>query len=184
MPRRPVTESPFQQTLKGVAAGLVGTLVMTTGLQAASRLLGGSPAQRDDDSLDEAELDDLRAIDTGRQLPPQEQVAERLASRVFNRELSQESRQRIGLWIYWLYGAGWGALSAQIQLRLRPPAVPYGIITGIVVWLIGPGRIVPALRLYERPARAAMGLRVVAIGLHILYGVTTALTLDRLSPPR
>lgn len=184
MPRRSTAESPFQQSLKGVAAGLVGTLVMTTGLQAASRLLGGAPARRDDDSIGQAELDDLREIDAGRQLPPQEQVAERLASRVFNRELSQESRQRLGLWIYWLYGAGWGALSAQIQLRLRPPALPYGVLMGVVVWLIGPGRIVPALRLYERPPNTGMGLRLVAIGLHILYGVTSALTLERLSPPR
>ena len=40
MPRLTAYESPFQVTLKGVAAGLVGTLVMTSALQAAAMIIG------------------------------------------------------------------------------------------------------------------------------------------------
>jgi hypothetical protein len=95
-----------------------------------------------------------------------------------------ENRQRLGVGIHWAYGAFWGALSAQLQLTLRPPAVPYGVALGLAVWAVGPARLVPALGLYERPASSGIVRRVLAIGLHVLYGLTTALTLERLSSPR
>lgn len=184
MPRQATAESPFQLTLKGVAAGLVGTLVMTSALQIASQLLARSSSVASDEADDPFEVEELSALDTSQPSSPTEQVAERLASTVFKHELSQENRQRLGLGIYWAYGAVWGALSAQIQLRLHPPALPYGIVLGVVVWLIGPGRIVPALRLYQRPPSPGLARRLLAISLHIAYGLTTALTLDRISPPR
>jgi len=184
MPRLATAESPFQLTLKGVAAGLVGTLVMTSALQVASRLLSSGPADSSEAADDPFEVAESSALDSSQASTPTEQVAERLASTVFNHELSQENRQRLGLGIYWAYGAFWGALSAQIQLRLRPPALPYGIILGVVVWLIGPGRIVPALRLYQRPPSPGIARRLLAISLHIIYGLTTAVTLDRISSPQ
>ena len=184
MPRLIAYESPFQVTLKGVASGLVGTLVMTSALQAAALLIGRARAPADEDLDDYTDLGELEALDTAPQVPATEQIAERLASQVFHRELSEETRQRIGVGIHWAYGAFWGALSAQLQLTLRPPALPYGVALGVAVWLIGPARLVPALGLYERPASSGLMRRLVAIGLHVLYGVTTALTLERLSASR
>lgn len=183
MPRFSASESPFEVTLKGVAAGLVGTLVMTSALQAIARLLP-APSSAADDPDDYSDVASLTALDDGPLVPPTEQVAERLATRIFRTELSRENRQRIGAGIHWAYGAFWGALSAQIQLTLRPPAVPYGIALGLAVWMVGPERVVPALGLYERPASAGVFRRVLAISLHILYGLSTALTLERLSASR
>lgn len=184
MPQKATAESPFQLTLKGVAAGLVGTLVMTSALQVASRLLASDSSEGSEEADDLADLEALEAIESGQPTAPHEQVAERLASSMFNHELSEENRQRIGLGIYWAYGAFWGALSAQIQMRLRPPALPYGIVLGVVVWLIGPGRIVPALRLYQRPPSPGIARRLLAISLHIIYGLMTAVTLERIASPR
>ena len=184
MPRLSAYESPFQVTLKGVAAGLVGTLVMTSALQAIARLVGRVESTPEDDPDDYSNVGELTALDASPRLSPTEQVAERLASQVFRRELSRETRQRLGVGIHWAYGAFWGALSAQLQLTLRPPAVPYGAALGLAVWLVGPARLVPALGLYERPSSSGLSRRLVAIGLHVLYGVTTALTLERLSTPR
>jgi hypothetical protein len=184
MARQAAYESPFQVTLKGVAAGLVGTLVMTSALQAAGRLLAGPRVPPEDEPDDVVALAELASLDASPRVPPTEQVAERLASRVFNRELSDETRQRLGVGIHWAYGAFWGALSAQVQLTFRPPALPYGVGLGLLVWAVGPGRLVPALGLYQRPASSNILRRLLAIGLHLLYGVTTAATLERLSIPR
>lgn len=184
MARLTAFESPFQVTLKGVAAGLVGTLVMTSALQAAARLIGRASATAEDDPDDYSDVRDLNALDVSPQVPATEQVAERLASQVFRRELSEGARQRLGVGIHWAYGAFWGALSAQLQLTLRPPAVPYGVGLGLLVWVVGPARLVPALGLYERPASSGITRRLLAISLHVVYGVTTALTLERLSNPR
>lgn len=184
MPRLTPYESPFQVTLKGVAAGLVGTLVMTTALQAIGRVLPAPRATTESDPDDYSGLEDLEALDVAPPVPPTEQVAERLASQVFRTDISRETRQRIGVGIHWAYGAFWGALSAQVQLTARPPAVPYGVALGIAVWAVGPGRLVPALGIYERPASSGIVRRVLAIGLHVLFGVSTAMTLERLSAPR
>jgi hypothetical protein len=184
MPRLTAYESPFQVTLKGVAAGLVGTFVMTSALQAATQAIGRVSAKDGEDVDDYSNVAELTALDSSPQVPATEQVAERLASQVFRRELSEETRQRLGVGIHWAYGAFWGALSAQLQLTLRPPAVPYGAALGIAVWMVGPARLVPALGLYERPATSGITRRVIAIGLHVLYGVATALTLERLSTTR
>ena len=177
-------ESPFQVTLKGVAAGLVGTLVMTSALQAAALLMPRRRSLADDDPDDYSDVDDLTALDQAPPVPPTEQVAERLASQVFKTELSRENRQRLGVGIHWAYGAFWGALSSQLQLTFRPPAVPYGIALGLAVWTVGPARIVPALGIYERPTSPSLVRRGLAIGLHVVYGVVTALTLERLSVTR
>jgi hypothetical protein len=184
MPRLTAYESPFQVTLKGVAAGLVGTLVMTSALQAAAMIIGRVKAATVEDEDDLSHVADLEALDVSPQMPATEQVAERLASQVFRRELSDETRQRIGVGIHWAYGAFWGALSAQLQLTLRPPAVPYGTALGLAIWAVGPARLVPALGLYERPASSGVIRRLIAIGLHVLYGLSTAWTLERLSAPR
>src|SRR3954469_1006329 len=183
MARFAAYESPFEVTLKGVAAGLVGTLVMTSALQAAARVLP-APSSIEDDPGDYSDVASLNALDQAPPVPPTEQVAERLATRFFRTELSLENRQLLGAGIHWAYGAIWGALSAQIQLTLRPPAVPYGIALGLAVWMVGPGRIVPALGLYERPASAGILRRLLAISLHIIFGLSTAVTLERLSASR
>lgn len=170
-------DSPFAVTLKGVAAGLVGTLVMTTALRAVDQLARGrqdapDPVRPDPD--DEG---------TGT-VAPTERVAERLAGRVFRTELSRETRQRLGLGIYWTYGAFWGALSAQLQETFEPPVLYHGALLGLGVWVIGPMRLIPALGLYERPASASLVRRTLAIGLHLLYGLTTAYTYRQISRGR
>jgi hypothetical protein len=185
MARRTGYEGPFQVTLMGVAAGLVGTLVMTSALRAVAGLLGRAAAQGGDrPPVEPGGGDEPDQSGAAPQVPPTEQIAERLASQVFRTELSLATRQLLGAGIHWAYGALWGALSAQVQLTLRPPPVPYGVAVGLAVWLVGPARLVPALGLYERPASAGLAQRLIAIGLHVLYGLTTAVTLERLSGGR
>ena len=170
-------ESPFVVTLKGVAAGLVGTLVMTTALRAVDQLGRGGEETVDAQAppADDGE---------GGAVGPTERVAERLANKVFRTELSRETRQRLGLGIYWTYGAFWGALSAQLQETFQPPAVYHGALLGLGVWLIGPMRLIPALGLYERPPSASIPRRLLAISLHLLYGWTTAFTYQQLAGRR
>jgi hypothetical protein len=182
MARQDRYESPIAVTLKGVAAGLVGTLVMTTALQCVDRFArssatgdaGGPPPIHPRGAPDESFEE---------QVSPTERAAERLAS-VVNAELSPVARQRLGLGIYWTYGAFWGFVSAQLQETLRPPSLLYGTIFGLVVWLVGPMRLVPALGLYERQVPASIVGRLLAVGLHVLYGWTTALAFRELAGHR
>jgi hypothetical protein len=164
-------DGPFVVTLKGVAAGLVGTLVMTTALRAVDQLARARQAAPNELAAP-AGYDEEEAG----AVAPTERVAERLATNVFRTELSRETRQRLGLGIYWTYGAFWGALSAQLQETFAPPALYHGALLGLAVWVVGPMRLIPALGLYERPPSASLVRRMLAIGLHLLYGWTTAFT--------
>lgn len=180
MARQIQGDGPFEGVLEGVAAGLVGTLAMTSALQVADRLLGSrrvAPARAAARSED---AEAATEASTPPPPPPTEQVAERLASRVFGMRLAPSTRRRLGVGVYWAYGAFWGALSAQLQLTLRPPAARYGVLLGLAVWLIGPMRLVPALGLYVRPASIGWTGRLVSIGMHVVYGLVTALTLEQL----
>jgi len=180
MPWHEPYDSPFAVTLKGVAAGLVGTLAMTTALQAADAVGRGSKqlAARFRSS------DDGSAGSDDETVAPTERVAERIAGRVFGTELSRETRARLGLGIYWTYGAFWGAISAHLQEIAHPPTLLYGAVLGVGVWLIGPMRLIPALRLWERPPSSSLIRRILAIGLHVLYGLTTAWTYSQVSGRR
>ena len=173
MPRLTAYESPFQVTLKGVAAGLVGTLVMTSALQAAARLFG--TAERDARRRPGRLLGRRRADGARRGAAGAADRAGRRAARqpgVSARALAGDAASGSASGIHWAYGAFWGALSAQLQLTLRPPALPYGVALGHRrlggrAGAAGPG---------ARPLRAAglVGHRpggVLAIGLHVLYGV-------------
>ena len=115
-------------------------------------------------------------------MPPTEQVAERLASQVFRTELSPETRQRLGaghpLGLRCVLGRALGADSGDASAAGR---CTYGVALGLAVWLVGPMRLVPALGLYERPASSGLVRRVLAIALHLLYGLTTAFTYQQVT---
>lgn len=176
--------TPLCVTLKGLGAGLVGTLVMTSMLRVVGRVLARFEPEAEDpwERVDGWDVDAYDEPDPADEppAPPTEQVAARIARTIFRRDLSTPTRQRIGVVIHWLYGIFWGALSAQLQHRVRLPAVPYGIALGLVLWMVGPARIVPALRLQSRRPANGLGRRALSVALHVLYGLTTAVTLDRL----
>ena len=181
MARYEPSDSPFAVTLKGVAAGLVGTLMMTTALQivdAIFRVLKQLTAPSPGGEAESGTQSNSEAV------APTERVAERIAGRIFGTELSRETRARLGLGIYWTYGAFWGAISAHLHEIFLPPVPLYGSLLGVAVWVVGPMRLIPALRLWERPPSSSLTRRVLAIGLHVLYGLTTAWTYSQFSGRR
>ena len=168
-------ESPLEVALKGAGAGLAGTLVLTLAMQVAERLVT-SPAPLESPAPDRTGGSEVAP--TG---APTERLVEKVASGVFEAELSPGARQTLGMGIHWGYGALWGAGYGLVQTSLHLPAWLHPALFGLIVWVVGPMGLIPAMKLAERPADRSPRRRLVSIVLHQIYGWTTATSFHVLS---
>ncbi len=93
-----------------MAAGVVGTGVMTAYQLAAAKAMG-----------------------TGSSNVPGE-VGRRLIEGVFQREVSDEQVEKLTNPVHALYGTSWGALYGIVQASLRPRARRHGAAFATLVW--------------------------------------------------
>lgn len=154
-------ESPLEVATKGALAGLAGTLVLTFALQNAHRVL---PPRR---PAEPAGADEAAEN-------PTEKLAEKVASGVFDRELSPDTRHTLAMGIHWGYGAFWGMAYAVVQSSIHLPAWLHGSLLGLLVWMIGPMGLIPAMKLARPSPERPPVRRLVSVLLHGLYGWTTA----------
>ncbi len=155
------SESPLEVALKGAAAGALGTLVLTLAMQNAHLLLW----DRDEDDAEASVASSVASA-----ADPTERLVEKVASGVFERELSPDARQTLGIGIHWGYGTLWGVAYGLIQASVHLPSWVHGTMLGLAVWMIGPMGLVPAMKLASRPAVRSTSARVLSIFLHVLYG--------------
>jgi hypothetical protein len=172
VPRFATNESPLEIAIKGAAAGLLGTLVLTLAMQNAHHFLG---------DRDEEDAEASVAAPVQSAADPTERLVEKVAAGVFERDLSPDTRQTLGLGIHWGYGTFWGVAYAILQASLRLPTWLHGTLLGLAVWVIGPLGLVPAMKLSARSTGRPRSLRIVSVVLHLLYGWATAATFGLLS---
>ena len=172
MARSVPLETPLAVALKGAAAGALGTLVLTLAMQNVHHFLG----DRDEDDA-EASVS-LSVAPAG---DPTERLVEKVAAGVFEKELSPDARQTLGLGIHWGYGTFWGVAHGLIQSSLPLPGWLHGTFLGLAVWLIGPMGLVPAMKLSARRVGRPTGARFLSVFLHLLYGWATAAAFNLLS---
>ncbi len=165
-------ESPLEVMMKGAAAGLVGTAVVTVALAQAPKLMqmagladdqaGGGRGQGKANGKEE---------EAGE---PTEKLADKVAEGVFEQELDEGTRQAAGQAIHWGYGAAWGALYGIMQGSLRLPSWLHGTILGGVIALVA-STLVPSMRLTPPPSEQPTSQKGMMFAIQMLYGWTTAL---------
>jgi hypothetical protein len=149
---------------KGAAAGVVATGALTVAMQLANRLFAHGGTAHSSGSA-EAPQD-----------PPTERLAARLVNLVSGADPSPRTRRGLGMLIHWAYGTLWGVLYGFAHRRLRSPTWAEGTFLGVMVWLIGPMGLIPAMNLFRRPSTAQPLRRAISILLHQIYGWTAAAT--------
>jgi hypothetical protein len=169
MPRR---DTPMEVALKGALAGLAGTVVLTLAMRAAERVIGGG------DNPDW--LDDEPGAQADQEAPPARLVG-KVATGVFNRELSPELQVALGQGVHWGYGALWGLIYGIVQASIRLPHLLHGVVLGFVVWLIGTRGLVPAMELSPEPDLDRDASRLRSLVLHEVYGLAVAFVFSALS---
>ena len=108
-----------------------------------------------------------------------EQFAFKVGAGLFDRDVAPY-RKEAGLATHLLYGSFWGAVFGTLQSSFHWPRHLCGGLYGFGVYLIGPGLLVPAMKLMGRPWEEPPVRTAMMIGGHIMYGLALAEVYDTL----
>jgi len=110
--------------------------------------------------------------------PGPEGAAERFAAKVaaglFNRDLLQYEKLA-GKVVHFSYGSAWGAVYGILQASLGWTWFYAGVVHGVLVWLVGPVALVPAMKVMLGPRDLGWFKTVFVLAGHVVYGLTVAL---------
>ncbi len=174
--------TPLGAAGRGVAEGLAGALLLSV----ISRVLPGLRAPRMSIPLgrrDDSPAPTLAQALTLAQSPGPEGLAEQFAFKVaagiFGQDIGPHVRLA-GRVVHLVYGSAWGMLYGLLQATYRRPPAAFGATYGLVVWLVGPAFLVPAMRLMGRPSEEPPARSAALIAGHLAYGVALATTFEAL----
>jgi hypothetical protein len=165
--------TPLGAIVRGLLAGAAGTAAMDTLLYARARRSGGAP-------------DGFMAWETSAGLsswedaPAPAQVGKRLVEGLFQIELAPERARLVNNVTHWAYGMLGGAQLGVVAGSLPRLRVAYGLPFGASVW--GAGYVVlPAAKLYKPIWEYDAKTLANDLSAHLVYGLTTAAALAKLS---
>jgi hypothetical protein len=109
-----------------------------------------------------------------------EQFSFKLASGVFNRDISTQIRP-VGMATHLAYGSAWGVLYGALQASYRLPPGLSGACFGLLVYGVGPAWLVPQMGLMGTPAEEPPERTWMLVAGHVVYGVALAEVYDALA---
>jgi hypothetical protein len=146
--------------VRGVAAGIAGTAVMTAYQLALAKLRGQPTATPVPHRWADA--------------PAPAQVAKKAADAIG--QGSRFTRKDVPLLtnaMHWLYGVSWGALYGLVAGARQPDPVGGGVAFGTGVWGASYAELVP-LGLYEPPWKYPPQELAIDLSYHVVYGLAVA----------
>ncbi len=179
------SEQAEGEVLKGLAAGLIGGLVASAVMnqfQALwSKLMEGEERSHGAQSLQQGAPRD----GVGRELEEEgaeqeeddatERLAQAVAVKVFDRELTESEKEAAGTAFHYAMGATSGALYGAIAEALPEATAGLGLPFGAAVWVIADEGIIPATGLSKSPTEYPLSVHAYALASHLVYGLTTEL---------
>jgi hypothetical protein len=179
-------DTPLGVVLKGALAGIMGTLALGTamkGAQWAVRWRDGDGDGSGGASESPAGIGASEALaGTQVQAPfldeSTELFVQKVATGLFGASLSGSARAAAGVATHFAYGGFWGAVYGVLQSSLRLPAALHGPLYGLIVWLIGPATLVPAMGIMPPLQRQGTRRALLVAGFHLAYGLGLGLTFE------
>jgi uncharacterized membrane protein YagU involved in acid resistance len=162
-------DTPIEVALKGASAGLAGTLVLTIAMRAVAELIASLPRSQTE----------ARGSQAGA-APPAELVG-KIARGIFERDLPPAVQSGLGHALHWAHGAIWGVVYGIVQGSVGLPAALHGTILGLIVWLVGPLGLVPAMKLSPEASPRETPQLVRSLMFHQVYGWSVALVFHLLT---
>jgi hypothetical protein len=188
--RGSLSDTPLGIVTKGALAGLAGTMALTAILKAAQWI-----AKRSNDGQQPQERDLTTGIGAAQaltggqvQVPFLDQsteiFAQKVATGLFGTSLSSGTRTAASVSVHVVYGAFWGGVYGLIQSSLRLPPVAHGPLYGLIVWLIGPVTLVPAMGIMPPLPQQGTPRVLMVAGIHVVYGLVLSLAFDAFTRQR
>jgi len=162
--------TPLGAVSRGLAAGLIGTAVMTAVQELWARRQ--STPTSDDPGRGEqggGEEREEAPEDPWEQASMPAQVARRIIEGVFHKEVSPELVPKLTHGMHWAYGTAWGTVYGLIQGTFPAQPLRRGLLFGTGVWVMAYVQLVP-MGLYEPPWKYSAEDLATELGFHLAYG--------------
>ncbi len=177
--RRGDDATPLQVAVEGLVSGMGGALALS-GMVALSRAVM-SRQDKPDTTQDEAGIPAGEALSEGPEMPPNMNrvtatFVQKVATGLFGTSLDREQQDVAGTAWHLLYGGFWGSLYALLQSSLPVPKVLLAPLYGLGVWWLGPGWLVPKMKLMRAPGQQPR-TTVMVMAIHAAYAMIVALIL-------
>jgi len=180
----------WKPILAGFVGGAIGTFAMGYYWRAVTKISGLNPREQVRKEAGTVDKLSVVAQQTQGDEGSTAEVGRVGYEMVTDEKLSEETQEKLGRNIHWLFGAVAGALYGGLRARnghgvdLRGAAAH-----GTLVWLLGSEVGMPLLGVSAGPTHFPMRQHVHNLGAHLAYGATTALIaqqlahqLDRIDP--
>ena len=157
--------TPLQAAATGLAAGVVGTGLMTAWQELAAKLKsspdGGAESQQPPSDPWEAASAPAK-------------VAKRIGEGVFHKPVSPDLIPLLTNSMHWGYGTGWGTVYGIAAGSARSaPGLIAGAAFGTVVWAMSYVQLVP-MGLYAPPWKTPPQELALDLSYHLVYGTGVA----------
>lgn len=177
------SDTPLTVAINGLLAGMLGATAVTVMVRLGRTMMRGRAQADTTDGP--AGISAGEALSEAPDLPPaMNQVTatfvQKVATGLFGTSLTSEQQALAGTAWHFAYGGFWGMLYALVQTSADLPKWVLGPAWGIVVWAVGPGWLVPKMKLMLPPAQQQARLTAMVIGVHAAYGAILALVVDLL----
>jgi hypothetical protein len=166
---------------KGLFAGMGGAVVLMALVAVARTLLGAQQKKPEPEVLGPG-LSAGQALAEGPGMPPNMNrvtatFVQKIATGIFGISLSPDQQYVAGMAWHLTYGGFWGVLYALLQGSLAIPRLWLSPIYGLGVWAIGPGWLVPKMKLMLPPVKQRPTTTALVVGVHVGYSAIAALIL-------
>jgi hypothetical protein len=173
-------EAPLLVAAKGLLAGMGGAIVLTT-LVAVARTLLEERKESEPDMLGPG-ISAGQALAKAPGLPPNMNrvtatFVQKIATGIFGTSLNPDQQYLAGTAWHLAYGGFWGVLYALLQSSLAIPRFWLSLIYGLGIWAIGPGWLVPKMKLMLAPVQQRPTTTALVVAVHLAYGLIAALIL-------
>lgn len=172
--------TPIGVAGRGIVGGLAGTFLLSV----LARVLPGMRVNSEQARAVAARNPSGSTLAPALEIPQSpgpeglaEQFAYKVASGVFGRDLSSSTRLA-GRVVHLAYGSGWGMVYGLWQGSYPVSPLLAGPLYGVAVWAVGPGLLVPSMRLIEWPSTLPRDRTIELVTGHVAYGLALALTFD------
>lgn len=160
-------ETPLSALLKGMTAGLVGTLAMDLVWHARYRKSGGEQ--------NFVEWDLAAGVDDYENAPAPAQVGRRIVEGFFDTELDPKTARPMTNVVHWATGVGWGAAHGVVHGSMAAPKALAGVLTGVGAWATSYATLVPA-GIYKPIWEYDAATLWRDLSAHLVFGLATGIT--------
>ena len=178
-------ETPLAVAACGLLAGIAGAIVVS---------LIGSAYQKTNTGKDgsngggeaaasgagpSAGITVGEALADGPDMPPNMNrvtatFVQKVATGIFGLSLNKDQRHAAGFVWHLMYGGFWGVIYGLLRSSLRLPSLVLSPLHGLLVWAVGPGWLVPKMKLMLPPGEQEPRTRSLVCGIHPLYSAFVA----------